>query len=94
MRQERKLLDIDIRHTNQIDPSKVIRGDMAFEQLRNQFIAIDPKLEISDEGLREFKNTITPTSYKDASKVILGPDWEEIIQDKHLMKRIVQNDDA
>ncbi|KAA6377457.1 MAG: hypothetical protein EZS28_027016 [Streblomastix strix] len=94
MRQARKLLNIYIKHPKQIDPPNVLRGDKAFNQLRDQFNVIDPNFNISDEGLRAFKNTITMSSQKEASKLLFGPNWQQITQDQHLMKRIIANDDA
>ncbi|KAA6382875.1 MAG: hypothetical protein EZS28_021598 [Streblomastix strix] len=94
MRQARKLLNIYMKYPNQIDPPRVLKGDKVFNQLRDQFNVIDPNFDISDEGLRVFKNFITMSSQKDASKLLFGLNWEKISQDQHLMKRIVQNDDA
>ncbi|KAA6372567.1 MAG: hypothetical protein EZS28_031905 [Streblomastix strix] len=83
---------------SKITPPDRLNSNAKIEQLRNQFIAVDPKLKgkIDYEGIRNFQ-VIRRAQYgtqHDVNKAIFGPDWKNIQQDPHLLKRIVQNDDV
>ncbi|KAA6376814.1 MAG: hypothetical protein EZS28_027659 [Streblomastix strix] len=92
MRQGRKLYNIYKKNKDDITVPPVLKGKH-IDYLRNQFLALDPKLVLSDEGLKAFKSLVNPSDWKQAMKVLYGPNWPQIINDQHLMRKIVAHDD-
>ncbi|KAA6398977.1 MAG: hypothetical protein EZS28_005500 [Streblomastix strix] len=92
------LYNIYVRNQGKINPRDRLNSDAKMEALKNQFITVDPKLKgkINYEGIRNFQ-IIRRGQYgtqPNVNKAIFGLNWKNILQDPHLLKRIVRNDDV